>query len=67
VKIHRAALSSIGCGEIEPGSVALQETGRLLVGTGDELIEVLEIQREGRPRTSGRAFLNGLRGEARFS
>ncbi len=67
VKIHRTALTAIGRGAITPGEIALQETGRLLIGTGDELIEVLEIQRECRPRTSGKSFLNGLRGESRFS
>jgi len=67
VKIHRTTLTGIGRGNVEPGMIALQETGRLLVGTGDELIEILEIQRECHPRTSGRSFLNGLRGESHFS
>ena len=67
VKIHRTGLTAIGRGAITPGEIALQETGRLLIGTGDELIEVLEIQRECRPRISGKAFLNGLRGKAHFS
>jgi len=67
VKIHRTTLTGIGRGKVEPGMIALQETGRLLVGTGDDLIEILEIQREGRPRTSGKAFLNGLRGDSLFS
>ena len=67
VKIHRIAITGIGRGSITPGTIALQETGRLLVGTDNELIEILEIQRECRPRTGGSAFLNGLRGESRFS
>jgi len=67
VKVHRTALTGIGRGEIRPGEIALRKTGRLLVGCGDDLIEILEIQREARPRTDGRAFLNGLRGEARFA
>jgi len=67
VKIHRTALTGIGRGRIRPGMIALQETGRLLVGTTDELIEILEIQREGRPRTTGKPFLNGLRGDSHFS
>ncbi|MCD6136535.1 methionyl-tRNA formyltransferase, partial [Candidatus Bipolaricaulota bacterium] len=66
VKVHRTARTGVKCGQITPGEIALQETGRLLVGTSDELIEILEIQREGRPRTSGKAFLNGLRGVSRF-
>jgi methionyl-tRNA formyltransferase len=67
VKIHRTTLTGIGRGNVEPGMIVLQETGRLLIGTGDELIEILEIQREGHPRTSGKAFLNGLRGDSLFS
>ena len=66
VKVHRTALTGIGKGQIQPVEIALPETGRLLVGCRDDLIEVLEIQREGRPRTSGKAFLNGLRDERRF-
>jgi len=67
VKVHRATITGIGCGDTLSGEVTLRETGRLLVGTKDELIEILEVQRESRPRMSGRDFLNGLRGEARFS
>lgn len=67
VKIHRTVLTDINRGEITPGTIALRETGRLLVGTRDELIEIMEIQRECHPRTSGKAFLNGLRNDARFS
>lgn len=67
VKVHRATITGIGCGNTLSGEITLRETGRLLVGTKDELIEILEIQRESRPRMSGRDFLNGLRGEARFS
>jgi len=67
VKVHRAAITRVGCGDTLSGEITLRETGRLLVGTKDELIEILEIQRESRPRMSGRDFLNGLRGEARFS
>ncbi len=61
IKIHRTALTGIACGAVRPGQIALRETGRLLVGTADVLLEVLEIQREARPRVSGSAFLNGLR------
>lgn len=67
VKVHRTAITRIGCGDTLSGEIPLRETGRLLVGTKDELIEILEVQRESRPRMSGRDFLNGLRGEARFS
>jgi methionyl-tRNA formyltransferase len=67
VKIHRTARPGIGSGRVCPGAITVRETNRLLVACEDELIEILEIQREGRQRTSGRDFLNGLRGEeARF-
>jgi len=66
VKIHRTALTGAGRGKISPGAIALPETGRLLVGCGDELIEITEIQREGRARTDGSSFLNGIRTEKRF-
>ena len=67
VKVHRASLTGIECGPISPGEIGLRETERLLVGTGDRLIEIGEIQREGRPRISGADFLHGLRGPITFS
>ncbi len=60
VKVHRTALTEIACGEVRPGQIALRETGRLLVGTADDLLEILEVQRESHPRMTGCAFLNGL-------
>jgi len=60
IKLHRTLLTGIKCGEVVSGEIALREIGRLLVGTGDELLQVMEIQREGRPRTQGSDFLNGL-------
>ncbi len=63
MKLHRTLLTGIKCGEVVPGEIALRETGRLLVGTGDELLQVIEIQREGRPRMHGGDFLNGLRND----
>jgi methionyl-tRNA formyltransferase len=66
VKIHRTLVTGIGRGDVQPGEIALKETGRLLVGTGENLIEIMEVQRECRPRVSGQDFLNGLRGEMRF-
>jgi len=67
IKIHRTTLTEISCGEVRPGWIALRESGRLLVGCADRLLEILEIQREGRPRMSGRAFLNGLRRDEYFT
>ena len=66
VKVHRTLVTGIGCGDVQPGEIALKETGRLLVGTGDDLIEIMEVQHESRPRVSGHDFLNGLRAETRF-
>lgn len=67
IKIHRSARTGIKRGAIAPGEIALAETGRLLVGCADELVEIREIQREGRPRTDGAAFLHGLHGASRFA
>jgi len=66
IRIHRSARSGILRGSVRSGEIALAETGRLLVGCGDELIELLEVQREGRSRVDGNSFLNGLRGDGRF-
>jgi methionyl-tRNA formyltransferase len=67
VKVHRTARTDVKCGPIPPGEVALRDTDRLLVGTGDYLIEILEAQREGKPRVDGAAFLHGLHGPARLT
>ena len=67
IKVHKSRLTGINRGKYAPGEVVLRETGRLLVAAGDELLELLEVQRAGRPRISGREFLNGLRGKARLS
>ena len=67
VKVHRTSMTEIECGPISPGEVGLREADLLLVGTGDRLVEIREIQREGRPMVSGTDFLHGLRGPARFT
>ena len=66
VKIHRTLLTGIGCGDFAPGDIALKKSGRLLVATGKDLIEILEIQRQSRSISSGKAFLHGLRDNSRF-
>lgn len=66
VKIHRTALTRVAVGHVEPGAVGPRDSGQLLIGCGDVLLEILEVQRGGRPRTSGREFLNGLRHGVRF-
>lgn len=67
VKVHRTALTGVADGKVCPGEIVLRETGRLLVGTADDLLEILEIQRESHPRMTGCAFLNGLRRVTAFN
>ncbi len=67
VKIHRTRPTSLESGVLSPGMIAPPETRRLLVGTGGKLLEVLELQREGKGRTTGTAFLNGVSPQARFT
>jgi methionyl-tRNA formyltransferase len=66
VKIHRAAPTQIAAGRLPPGALGPRESARLLVACGDFLLEVLEIQREGRALSVGSEFLNGLRRGALF-
>lgn len=66
VKVHRTALTDIAPGRLSPGALGPREAGRLLVACGDRLLEILEIQRDGRPRAPGSEFLNGLRPGAAF-
>jgi methionyl-tRNA formyltransferase len=66
IKVHRTVRTKVRCGDVQPGEIALRETGRLLVGTGDELIEIVELQRESRICISGHAFLQGLREDVCF-
>jgi methionyl-tRNA formyltransferase len=66
IKIHRTDLTGISPGRLAPGTVGPREAGRLLVACSDRLLEILEIQREGRARASGAEFLNGLRRDAAF-
>ena len=42
-----------------PGTVLLAEGGRLLVACGKGVLEILEIQKEGRSRQKAAEFLNG--------
>ena len=67
LKIHHTSLTGIARGAWKAGEISLPSTGRLLVATSDELIEITDIQRQSRPRSTGQDFLNGLRGQARFS
>ncbi len=60
IKIHRVFPTSVSVGGVAPGALGPREARRLLVACSDRFVDVLEIQREGRPRTSGAEFLNGL-------
>lgn len=66
VKIHRTQLTNLPSGVLQQGEIGLSETNRLLVGAADSLLEILELQREGRSRVSGRDFLHGLNLPASF-
>jgi methionyl-tRNA formyltransferase len=67
VKILRTQRTGLASGVVSPGAIGPAETKRLLVGTEDELLEVLELQREGKPRTQGSSFLHGIEHPATFS
>jgi methionyl-tRNA formyltransferase len=62
--LHIWAAARPAAGEpchLEPGTL-VDDHGRLLVACGQgTLLEVREVQREGRKRLSGREFLNGVR------
>lgn len=60
VKIHRARLTDLASGVLQPGEVGPSETNRLLIGTGDRLLEILQIQREGKSSVHGCDFLHGI-------
>ncbi|MEW5825207.1 MAG: methionyl-tRNA formyltransferase [Candidatus Bipolaricaulota bacterium] len=67
VKVHRAARTGISVGPLAAGQIGPKESRRLLVACSDEFLELCDVQREAKGRTSGREFLNGLRGGAAFS
>jgi len=60
VKVYRTALTGIRRGDVPPGHLAVPETGRFLVATKDELIELVEVQRECRSSMTGEQCLRGL-------
>jgi methionyl-tRNA formyltransferase len=63
LKITRAAPAGHGDGgpALEPGRLGLGPDGRLLVGTGDQPLELLEVGPEGRRAMSGAEFARGAR------
>jgi methionyl-tRNA formyltransferase len=67
IKIHRTAMTDLAAGVLGPGEIGPTVAKRLLIGTADHLLEVLELQREGKGRVSGAAFLHGSRLPASFT
>ena len=67
VKIHHTRLTDMAAGVLGPGEIGPLETNRLLVGTEDHLLEILELQREAKSSVSGKDYLHGLRLPASFS
>jgi len=67
IKIHRTRLTDLASGVLRPGEIGPSASQRLLAGTNNYLLEILELQREGKSRTSGADFLHGLRLPATFS
>ncbi len=58
--ILRTSVASSVAGA-QPGAVLDAPDGRILVATGDQAIDILELQLDGRRPTSARAFLAGHR------
>lgn len=60
LKIFRVSLTGLPA-DGEPGTAAVDATGRLLVNCGDEKLELNDVQAQGRKRMSADAFLRGCR------
>jgi len=60
LKVTRAAPADQR-NDLEPGRLGLGPGGRLLVGTGDQPLELLEVRPEGRRVMSGAEFARGAR------
>jgi methionyl-tRNA formyltransferase len=64
LKVSRAALAGPGgpgAGQLDPGRLAVDPGGRLLVGTADGALELVELRPEGRKAMSGVEFARGAR------
>ena len=61
LKIYRSALTDVASVET-PGTVIISEK-KLLLQCGDRLLELLEVQQEGKKRISAAEFLRGFRAE----
>lgn len=65
LRIHRSQLCPTSEAKLEgldlkPGEVFFSEDRYPLIGTGEGLLKLLEVQWEGKPRLSGPDFMNGL-------
>lgn len=61
MKIWKTALFDGITPEIKPGEIRKFEKKRLLAGTGNGVIEILEIQPENKKKMDGLSFINGYR------
>jgi methionyl-tRNA formyltransferase len=62
LKLLRAAVAGhVPPGGLAPGRLATAPDGRLLAGTGDGVLELVEVQPEGRRPMPGAAFARGAR------
>lgn len=60
LKVFRTAKTNEATGGAAPGMLKA-EHGRLLVATGDEWLEIVELQAAGKKRMAARDFLNGFK------
>ena len=60
LKLHRSRVVDSTPQDLPPGTI-LPDKGALRVACGEGVVELLEVQPEGKRRMSGRDFLNGYR------
>lgn len=53
--------------ELSPGEVQIVGTGKLLIGTGSDPIDVLEVQLEGKRRMDTSQFLMGMQNKGKWT
>jgi methionyl-tRNA formyltransferase len=61
LKVTRATPAGPAAAPLDPGRLGLGPGGRLLVGTGDRPLELVELRPEGRRAMSGAEFARGAR------
>lgn len=60
LKVFRTAKTNVATGGAAPGTLKAEHR-RLLVATGDEWLEIVELQAAGKKRMAARDFLNGFK------